>query len=175
MLSRAWASSALAMRPRSAQLRSAVRRVAITAAEGREVFGRSQLPHRPEAAEACVRRRRAFSSRPKHQRGLAESQQAPARSYFCSARKAGVSSSRSASLSKIVRTSSEVGFVPGLCGSWRSGSRPTGHSDHLPLCDRHNLVGANVDRDAGEIGPVLEALRSVARPWSEHGRPARGR
>ena len=38
------------------------------------------------------------------QSGLAESQQAPARSYFCSPRKAGVSSSRSTSLSKILRS-----------------------------------------------------------------------
>jgi len=34
-------------------------------------FWRSQLPHRPEAAEACVRRRRALASRPFRQRGLA--------------------------------------------------------------------------------------------------------
>ena len=44
--------------------------------------------------------------RPKHERGLAESKQAPARSYFCLPRKAGVSSSRSTSLSKIVRSGS---------------------------------------------------------------------
>ncbi len=51
----------------------------------------------------------AAGCRPKRQRGLAESQQAPARSYFCSARKAGVSSRRSTSLSKIVLGGSETG------------------------------------------------------------------
>jgi hypothetical protein len=54
---------------------------------------------------------RAAPNRPKRQRGLAESQQAPARSYCCSPRKAGVSSSRSTSLSKIVEAVSQTNGI----------------------------------------------------------------
>jgi len=50
------------------------------------------------------RRASALAARPKHERGLAESEQAAVGSYFCSPRKAGVSSSRSTSLSKIVQS-----------------------------------------------------------------------
>jgi hypothetical protein len=62
----------------------------------------------------CFRRRGARTGtsgrRPKQQRGLAESQQALARSYSCSPRKAGVSSRRSTSLSKIFqRDDAETG------------------------------------------------------------------
>jgi hypothetical protein len=49
---------------------------------------------------------------PKRQRGLAECQQAPASSYFCSPRKAGVSSRRSTSLSKIVHSGSHAASRP---------------------------------------------------------------
>jgi hypothetical protein len=58
------------------------------------------------------RSRVALPTRPKHQRGLAESEQAPARSYFCSPRKAGVSSCRSTSLSKIVHSGSHAASRP---------------------------------------------------------------
>ncbi len=61
--------------------------------------------------------------RPKHQRGLAESEQAPARSYFCSPRKAGVSSRRSTSLSKIVQTNTVVECRRRGWSRRRSGSR----------------------------------------------------
>ena len=61
----------------------------------------------PDTAADLVLRL-ALAVRPKHQRGLAEFQKAPVRSYFCSPRKAGASSRRSMSLSKIVQTSSVV-------------------------------------------------------------------
>jgi hypothetical protein len=65
--------------------------------DGGSFAGRAGVPGTPAIAAQI---------RPKRQRGLAESQQAPARSYFCSAGKASLSSRRSTSLSKIV-----------LCGS----------------------------------------------------------
>jgi hypothetical protein len=65
----------------------------------RTIFWEERRRSRPRRPTSC-------GNRPKHQRGLAESEQAPARSYFCSPRKAGVSSSRSTSLSKIVRSGS---------------------------------------------------------------------
>jgi len=49
----------------SAQLRSAVRRGAITHGRTKGGLWRSQFPHRPEAAEACVRRPRALASDPR--------------------------------------------------------------------------------------------------------------
>jgi hypothetical protein len=48
----------------SAQLRSAVRRAAITRRPMKRGLWRSQLPHRPETAEAGVSRRRALACRP---------------------------------------------------------------------------------------------------------------
>ena len=61
-------------------------------------------------------------NRPKRQRGLAESQQAPARSYVCSAGKAGVSSRRSTSLSKIVQLDTHDIGRPRACSAYESDS-----------------------------------------------------
>ena len=62
-----------------------IRATQVRGSEGRHYRGRtkgglwrSQLPHRPEAAEACVRGRRALASRPRGQSGLARIQLAPA-------------------------------------------------------------------------------------------------
>ena len=77
------------------------------------------------------------ASRPKHQRGLAESQQAPARSYFCSPRKAGASSRRSTSLSEIVRRGSD-------------GQRPL-VIDRRPLIVRTTQMEAGVTEHAVPI------------------------
>ena len=62
----------------TAQLRSAVRRAAITAAERNRGLCRNQLPHRPVAAEADLGGHRALASRPLGKRTMPSFQTASA-------------------------------------------------------------------------------------------------
>jgi hypothetical protein len=70
------------------------------------------------------------------------------------------------------RTSSEFAAALSLCGSWRSGRRPSGRGDHRGLCDRHNRTSIATPtrcepRPRGLLPSVSRRARAIARrPYS---------
>jgi hypothetical protein len=90
------AHRAVARRRRGAKASSYPRATQVRGSEGRHYRGRtkrgllrSQLPHRPGAAEACLRGRRAVASRPTRYGVLAEIELAPSRARLLLAPECG--------------------------------------------------------------------------------------